>query len=76
MKDNSIRYLVWHNPRNAVFDSTQQIIEDEAYKSLHWQARHDVEDILNYYEGDIMHDFVWRAAIDYFKKRSYNKIKQ
>lgn len=70
MKDNSIRYLVWHNPRNAVFDSTQQIIEDEAYKSLHWQARHDVEDILNYYsETDLMHSFAWEAARDYFKKK-------
>ena len=66
MKDNSIRYFVWHNARNAVFDSSQQIIDDEAYKSLHWQA---IEDILNYSETHIMHDFVWRVAIDYFKRK-------
>ena len=39
--------------------------------------RHDIEDILNYYIEDILnyyetdtmtHDFVWRAAIDYFKQ--------
>ncbi len=70
MKDNSIRYLVWHNARNAVCDNAQQIIEDEAYKSLHWRARHDVEDILNYYsETDSIHDFVWNAAIGYFKQK-------
>ena len=76
MKDNSIRYLLWHNARNAVWHNAQKIIEDETYKSLHWQARHYVEDILNYSETDLMHDFVWKAAIDYFKQNKYNRIKQ
>lgn len=69
MKNNSIRDLVWHNARNAVWHNAQKIIEDEAYKSLHWSARHYVEDALNYSETHIMHDFVWIAAIDYFKQK-------
>ncbi len=68
MKDNSIRYLVWHNARNAVWSNAQKIIDDESYKSLHWSARHYVEDILNYSEADIIPDFVWSAAIGYFKQ--------
>jgi hypothetical protein len=52
---------VWHN--------AQKIIEGETYKSLHWQARHYVEDILNYhYETDPTHKFVCEAARNYFKK--------
>lgn len=69
MKDNSIRYFLWHNTRNAVWHNAQKIIEGETYKSLHWQARHYVEDILNYhYETDPTHKFVCEAARNYFKQ--------
>ncbi len=52
---------MWHNAK--------KIIEDEAYKSLHWSARHYVEDFLTYYQTDIEREFVWNAAMDYFKQK-------
>lgn len=57
-----------YNARNAVCHNAQQIIEDEAYKSLHWRVRHYVEDVLNYSETHIMRDFVWGAVKYYFKQ--------